>query len=97
MDRSIVYSLLPNSYAHDTLAMFSEGMKISTARDASAVCPSRHKGPAGMTTETVSVIGVGVVTISLGVATVSLAWRMNSTLMTSVSLEASEPPTRLRV
>ena len=55
-------------------------MEILIANGAVVITLSRHKGSAKMTAEMLSIIGVGVATVSLGVATISLTWRMNSTL-----------------
>ena len=55
-------------------------MEILIANGAVVITLSRHRGSAKMTAEMVSIIGVGVATVSLGVATISLTWRMNSTL-----------------
>lgn len=55
-------------------------MEILTANGVVPVTLLRHKGAAKMTSEMVSIIGVGVATVSLGVATISLTWRVNSTL-----------------
>lgn len=55
-------------------------MEALTASGEVVITLSRHKGSAKMTAEMVSIIGVGIATVSLGVATISLTWRMNSTL-----------------